>query len=153
MVQAYFNDQIQAAICGYLHEADSCLVCAAWLTNQQILDALSLIDTKIIVGFTPRLCGTQPMFDPAYYRRLKESCCQLNMYPSTDNYILHHKFIVLFRDEKPYAVLTGSYNFTEQGNRNLENIVYLENASIAQQYADEWHLLYTKTRCLHRQRF
>ena len=76
---------------------------------------------------------------------------------------MHHKFIVLCRKGqetdrwkwqdadgkirtesrthpalKPYAVWTGSLNFTENGSRSLENAVLIEKQRIVDAYVDEW---------------
>lgn len=76
---------------------------------------------------------------------------------------MHHKFIVFCRTEvaqqqnimydeqeeeigleffpesvKPYAVWTGSFNFTENAVRSLENGLYLTDPNIVQAYYDEW---------------
>lgn len=69
---------------------------------------------------------------------------------------MHHKFIVLCRYEHinevspydgqeevresiaPYAVWTGSFNFTENANRSLENGILLTDPNIVWAYYDEW---------------
>jgi len=73
---------------------------------------------------------------------------------------MHHKFVVLCRkigdmsayydldvwDEtgasrphlEPYAVWTGSFNFTENGVRSLENAIYSTDLAIVEAYTDEW---------------
>lgn len=80
---------------------------------------------------------------------------------------MHHKFIVLFRLREetrqypvfddpfgtveklqheeitvyipvPYAVWTGSFNFTQNGTVSLENAVIIRDAKIANAYLQEW---------------
>jgi|ERR1700722_3671374 len=68
---------------------------------------------------------------------------------------MHHKFLVFgtisippancVQDEldsegivKPYAVWTGSFNFTHNATRSFENAVYIEDARIAQAYFEEF---------------
>lgn len=70
---------------------------------------------------------------------------------------MHHKFVVfchaiqgkeyidsdmneVFEQPhlEPYAVWTGSFNFTENAGRSLENAVVLENQEIVNAYVDEW---------------
>lgn len=64
---------------------------------------------------------------------------------------MHHKFIVFCRpdvetDEEgckhryldPYAVWTGSFNFTENAGRSLENALYITDPAVAKAYFDEW---------------
>jgi len=39
---------------------------------------------------------------------------------------------------EPYAVATGSYNWTETANRSRENIVIIHDGGIAARYMTEW---------------
>lgn len=43
-----------------------------------------------------------------------------------------------FIPPKPYAVWTGSFNFTENSTRSLENALYITDPVIASAYYDEW---------------
>ena len=53
--------------------------------------------------------------------------------------ISHHKFIVLLRNGKPQAVLTGSTNFSRGGVFGQSNLVHIvEEPDIAQSYLDCW---------------
>ena len=57
--------------------------------------------------------------------------------------LLHHKFLVfceLHPDGfiQPLSVITGSYNFTENGSRCRENIIHLRGAQYADGYYGEW---------------
>lgn len=71
---------------------------------------------------------------------------------------MHHKFIVFCRystrqeviptqegdqvvewpELTPYAVWTGSLNFTENGARSLENALFITQQSIVNAYVEEW---------------
>ena len=65
---------------------------------------------------------------------------------------MHHKFLVFLRMKEesdpgvadgewpyhPYAVWTGSYNITKNGNSSLENALFIRNDDLAQAYCDEW---------------
>ncbi len=51
----------------------------------------------------------------------------------------HHKFVVFCRDGlDPYAVWTGSFNFTKNGNASLENALVLTDPTITRAYLSEW---------------
>lgn len=56
----------------------------------------------------------------------------------------HHKFLVFLRDNialetyEPYAVWTGSFNFTKNAGASFENAVVISIPEIAQAYLDEW---------------
>ena len=67
-----------------------------------------------------------------------------------DRPIMHHKFMVfcdieehkvngrILRIIQPYAVWTGSFNFTRNAVRSFENALYLEHPMIANAYFSEW---------------
>lgn len=41
-------------------------------------------------------------------------------------------------DYKPYAVWTGSFNFSDNGTKSFENAVVIEDVAIAEAYLEEW---------------
>jgi phosphatidylserine/phosphatidylglycerophosphate/cardiolipin synthase-like enzyme len=49
--------------------------------------------------------------------------------------IAHAKVIVIVGRE----VIAGSYNFTEQSERNSEDLLVLHDAQLATRFADNWH--------------
>jgi len=65
---------------------------------------------------------------------------------------MHHKFLVFLRARaeahpevnegawpyQPYAVWTGSYNITKNGNACLENALFVQDVRLAEAYCDEW---------------
>ena len=62
---------------------------------------------------------------------------------------MHHKFLVFCHAVEnaswdtdvlviPYAVWTGSFNPTHNGSRSRENAVYIDDAAVANRYAEEW---------------
>jgi phosphatidylserine/phosphatidylglycerophosphate/cardiolipin synthase-like enzyme len=56
--------------------------------------------------------------------------------------ISHNKFILLLKDSKPQAVLTGSTNFSEGGIFGHSNVVHIvEEKPIARAYFDYWEQL------------
>jgi phosphatidylserine/phosphatidylglycerophosphate/cardiolipin synthase-like enzyme len=59
--------------------------------------------------------------------------------PKTRGTIMHNKFLVLSRKDKPVAVWTGSTNWTENGIFGHSNCGHIiEDALIAAQYLDYW---------------
>lgn len=64
---------------------------------------------------------------------------------------MHNKFVVFMKATvrecrpygsntryDPYAVWTGSFNFSENGSKSLENALYIRDKIIAEAYYDEW---------------
>lgn len=54
---------------------------------------------------------------------------------------MHHKFL-LFCHKKAYAVWTGSFNFTENATRSMENALYITEPSIVDAYWQEWAYIF-----------
>ena len=56
---------------------------------------------------------------------------------------MHHKFM-LFCDENaiPFAVWTGSFNFTQNGTKSLENAIVINEPDIVAAYWQEWAYVY-----------
>lgn len=65
---------------------------------------------------------------------------------------MHHKFLVFLKARNdddpeviegawpyaPYAVWTGSYNITRNGNASLENALFIQDSTLAEAYCTEW---------------
>jgi phosphatidylserine/phosphatidylglycerophosphate/cardiolipin synthase-like enzyme len=67
--------------------------------------------------------------------------CKERMAPTKSD-ISHNKFIVLLKEGKPVAVLTGSTNFTEGGIFGHSNVVHIvQDPKVAQAYLDYWNAL------------
>lgn len=53
--------------------------------------------------------------------------------------LMHHKFLIfLNKDLEPYAVWTGSYNFTNNANNSLDNVIYTTDKEIVNAYIEEF---------------
>ncbi len=60
--------------------------------------------------------------------------------------IAHNKFMVLLKDRKPVATLTGSTNFSKGGVFGQSNVVHvLDHKTITQAYLEYWELLAANT--------
>jgi hypothetical protein len=56
--------------------------------------------------------------------------------------LMHHKFMVfLDKDMVPYGIWTGSYNFTNNANRCLDNVLYTSNITLIEKYIEEFEQL------------
>lgn len=130
---------IEATLCRYFQEANEVIVCVAWLSSQSILDVLSTVDSKLLITWQRKLTRGSFEFDPALLKAMKSAIGEIYMYPA--EITMHNKFAILLRDGQPYAVITGSYNYTIKAAENCENIVYIESPLIAQTYLDEFNRL------------
>jgi len=58
---------------------------------------------------------------------------------NSEKYHMHHKFAVIDNA----VVITGSFNWTTQAvHNNQENILFMENKGLSQQYTDEYNHLW-----------
>ena len=74
------------------------------------------------------------------YETLKSA--GLNVIEHEDRSIVHHKFFII----DDYAVFTGSFNPTRNGNeRNDENVLIIYNEEVAGIYSDYFERLFNKT--------
>lgn len=149
---AFHNSYLVERICEYIEKSHSVVGCIAWFTSKQILGALQSKPSCIILKNDDYLDSRSREFD----RTLREFMNQVTFYPNREQNpkfgdviqpflivnlsygIMHNKFIVLERDDVPYAVITGSFNFTNNASSNLENIVYIESKEIAEGYRKYW---------------
>lgn len=148
----FHNSYLTERFCEYIEQSHSVVGCVAWFTSRQILNALQPKPSCILLKNEDYLDSRSREFD----KTLREFMNQVTFYPNRDQNprfgdviqpfmvvspvcgIMHNKFIVLEREDKPYAVITGSFNFTNNARSNLENIVYIESEKIADGYRKYW---------------
>ena len=69
-------------------------------------------------------------------------CCGTYVPGKTDLRVpkMHHKFAVLFKknNAKPYGVIAGSWNWTANATRSLENVTIFHDEKLAQAYLNEF---------------
>jgi phosphatidylserine/phosphatidylglycerophosphate/cardiolipin synthase-like enzyme len=136
MIECHFNN-IENEIIKYIKNADKVLICSAWCSSRPILDCLSLIDSTLIITYQTKYIKGYSDYNKLELDILKQSV--INLYMSSSITTMHNKYIILYRDEIPHSVITGSYNFTIQAVKNMENIVYIEDADIAKKYENNFY--------------
>ena len=119
------------------HCPDQLLISSPWISSEAIIDAASVRDSKLLLNDYGKIHKGSCDYDIAFVRILVESFTELFIYTS-ESHMLHSKFIVFVKDEKPFAVLTGSYNYTVQAAKNYENVIFIVDDTIAWQYANEF---------------
>jgi phosphatidylserine/phosphatidylglycerophosphate/cardiolipin synthase-like enzyme len=138
MIECHFNN-IETHILKYIKSVDKVLVCSAWFSNRSILDCLSLIDSTLIVTYQTKYIKGFPDYNKNELDLIKHSV--LNLYMSLPNNVMHNKYIILYKDDVPFSIITGSYNYTIQASTNMENIVYIEDINIAKKYENNFNEL------------
>lgn len=133
MIKVYFND-IERNICNLIKGADKIYLCSAWFSNTNIAELFHDIEAELIIG--------QTEFNSKSYLNNLTQCVELYIWKDKD-VLMHSKFIVFCKNindnEHPYAVWTGSYNFTNKAETNIENGMYIIDDNIAKSYMDEWN--------------
>jgi len=136
-VTSYFGD-IKKHLLAHIAAAGRVVGCVAWLTDRALRRALSEKGASIVVN------------NDKYNRSLgdREGLLEILRLPSAKSRaIMHNKFLVFLSSElRPYAVWTGSFNFSANASRSLENAVYIEDAAIAGAYLQAWDS--TRSYCL-----
>lgn len=116
-------------------------VAMAWFTNEELFNALlECLNRGVKVRL---LLLDDPINWNPYapeFSKLEKWTGAFKVYPREDAF-MHHKFCVI--DNK--LVVTGSYNWTYYAEtRNLENVVFSENADVVKRYIEEFNRLYSQ---------
>lgn len=145
---AHFSE-ITPRIIEVLRRYNGAHVCSAWLTSEPIVSQLEeMLEVEIIVGDAERFVHGSHMYREQWTQRLLRSFeDRLYIYTSPVR-MMHHKFIVLFRNEQPHAVITGSFNLTTSATRNFENIIISTDVALAQAYEAEFVRVRSESRSL-----
>ena len=97
-------------------------------------------DVQILYDGTPGATGPKAKNEAAIAGAQMKGLC----FPRTTGKIMHNKFFVLTKNDKPIAVWTGSTNLTENGIFGHSNVGHLiEDADAAAAYLEYWNELKT----------
>ena len=134
----YFEN-LQQIVCAAIMEADCVVGCVAWVRCKKIISALMQRPCMLLVTSDRVHRANRAAFGnltpiPGLCR---QACSIVGTARGKFRPLMHNKFLVLLRKNKPYAVLTGSFNFTVHSSSNLENIVRIDNKEIAECYYSE----------------
>ncbi|CAH6418285.1 Hypothetical protein POVN_LOCUS55 [uncultured virus] len=151
--------KIKEAIATYLRGADTAYVCSAWFSCPHILEAMaSLSKCELLVSTKPPCLHELKEARIACYLHVHQPKFSFSVEVKEDNErsvpsvkddvkeyeLMHNKFIVLLKEageeriQTPYAVITGSYNFTKAADTNAENIVYIPDSVVAAVYLKQF---------------
>lgn len=186
-VSALFTN-LESELIFQINRAEIILGCVAWLTNENIINALAKKQTQIVVQkedfLRPEMFylpdwkwKIRGMYDRLHFditrHELPDFAQELSVCGDPEvapvrcmgNYNrdkapvhprMHHKFVLfckrdfypdddypgMFGDIKPYAVWTGSFNFTHNAGQSLENALIITIPEIVAAYTREYaHVL------------
>lgn len=141
-VQVLFNN-IEKVILEHLQDnyCQNVAILGPYFSNLKILKECSKKEsTSIITTYDKYLKSKVRMnafndLSPFLDARVKT----LNAGRGRNKSIMHTKAIVLMDYEKrPYKVLCGSFNYTQNAQNNIENLTVFRDQKIAQNYLDEF---------------
>lgn len=136
-----YTSNIQERLIENLNEAeDSILIAMAWFTNNKIKDcliALKRINPSLII----EIVVDDNMVNNSYFLDYRDKFKEVNIEIKANikNTFLHHKFVIIDRKK----IITGSYNFTNKANKNLENIIVVNSEFISSYYSRIFRFLTT----------
>lgn len=178
-IEVYFKN-IEEEIIKKIEQYDCVIGCVAWLTNENILKALSKKKECIIIIQEEDFLRPDTSFNGdklkwakkmkklynalsggnnEFYTYLGISICcshengirrcgylNKNKLPAFPR--MHNKFIICYNyinenfsnlsESIDGEVITGSYNYTENGNNSLENIVCIKDKTIVEAYSRQF---------------
>ncbi len=139
LVKAYFcpQDDCAAAVENELEKASSSILFAAYsFTSAGIANELIL---KSREGVAVSGIMEKSTTGSKYSKHAMMVANGVNVRLESSRRLMHHKFFVI--DNR--TVITGSFNPTENADtRNDENIIIIENAAVAEEYAAEFSTIY-----------
>lgn len=121
------------------------LVQAYGLTSQKIIDALIQASKN---GCSVRIIlDRSNMYDPrSGMHRLMKAGQNIEIKIDKASGIAHNKVMIIDRS----SVISGSFNFTKDADkRNVENVILINDVSIAKQYLNNWHKRYATSISAH----
>ncbi len=136
LVQAYFcpHDNCANAVINKLEKANTSILFAAYsFTSAEIANELII---KSQSGITVSGIIEKSTTGSTYSKDKALSANRIPVLLEGTKRLMHHKFFVI--DNR--VVITGSFNPTENADkRNDENLIIIENAAVAEEYAVEFN--------------
>jgi len=151
----YFKD-IAKHLITHINKADYIVGCVAWLSYKPILAALArrrgvsiVVQKEDYLNHDVELRGLYDDLVPLNLQIFEDTIdffdfdidpvrCAGTCYAGKILPRCHHKFLLFCDDLEPYAVWTGSFNFTYNATRSLENAVVLEDPLVVKAYYREY---------------
>jgi len=134
----HFNN-IRQHILNALNQAEHCIqVCVAWLTDEYILQMLVDKSKKISIEVITQNDEFNRAKAPYFNKLIANNSKVYFLDKNQTGGILHHKFCII--DDE--VLITGSYNWTNNANNNIENIIIKteddENVEVIARYRVEF---------------
>jgi len=135
-VSAHFDGDCQTAVIAALRRCTAVVGCVAWLRCPEILAALENVQCTLAITNDVKLPVDKYKKLTPFLEGLP-AVSKVGLARGRHRELMHHKFLVGFTPQASF-VLTGSFNYTQHSSKhNLENVVCIENKTLAQAYLRE----------------
>jgi phosphatidylserine/phosphatidylglycerophosphate/cardiolipin synthase-like enzyme len=122
--------------------------CVCWITSPVLLKALKTRrGVSLIISRGKMATRRKP-----FYRTLKaidsaKGAVRAIGSEGKNHSLCHHKFAIgLDARKKPVFLITGSFNWSAQGEKNIENVMVFRDPAFIKAWQAEFNLLWTKSR-------
>ena len=158
---------IESELIEQINKHDIIVGCVAWLTSIPILEALQSKKVQFIVQQEDWLRPDSDEWSLAKQRSLYSSLKGIDNYTALaswgalfdiqpirlsgkpknkqrSNARMHHKFVIFGKEPEDWSctsfdlVWTGSYNFTANATKSLENGLFIQSKDVVEAYFQEW---------------
>lgn len=158
---------IESELIEQINKYDYVIGCIAWLTSVPILEALQSKKVQFIVQQEDWLRPDSDEWSMSKQRSLYKNLQGINNYiaqaswcalfevqpirlsgkpknKQRSNARMHHKFVIFGKETDDWStpsfelVWTGSYNFTANATKSLENGLFVKSEDVVQAYYQEW---------------
>lgn len=157
---------IESELIEQINKHDFIIGCVAWLTSVPILEALQSKQVQFIVQQEDWLRPDSDEWSMSKQRSLYKNlkgientmadaswCSCFDIQPirlsgkpknkQRSNARMHHKFVLFGKETQDWCasfdlVWTGSYNFTANATKSLENGLFIKSEDVAKAYYQEW---------------
>jgi phosphatidylserine/phosphatidylglycerophosphate/cardiolipin synthase-like enzyme len=141
-INSYFTN-IRGHLLDLLDSADTSIkIAMAWFTNPTLFQLL--VDKAASgVRISLVISDSEANFRSGYcldFSRLTRKAMDVYVLPTANDVFMHNKYAII--DEQ--LIITGSYNWTNNAQTNLENIVVIRDQGQARNYSLQYDRLITR---------
>lgn len=142
-----FFDSISARVRNLIEEVPYIQVCVCWITNNMLLNALKKKDGVSLIISRGAMANKKKAFYKTLTPITKErGAVRVLGAEGRNNSLCHHKFAIgLDKDKKAVFLISGSFNWSVQGQKNIENLMVFRDKTFIAAWQSEFNLLWNKS--------
>ena len=122
-------------------------VCVCWLTDNVLLKALKeRTGVSIIISRSKTAQRKKKIYKVLPAMNKQKGAVRVIGAEGKHNSLCHHKFAIgLDKNKVPVFLATGSFNWSVQGGKNLENLIIFRDVKFIKAWQKEFELLWAKS--------